>query len=386
MRTALRTFALAAATLWAAAGAPAGATPAQEPEEARPQEEVEEEIQVTEVLLDVLVTDRRGNVVLGLGEEDFVVEEDGEPVDVTDVTFYSNRRFLESTDRAEALGIDPERVPTERYFVLFFHDQRRALPRVTGQLLDAGRRAKQWVQSQLLPTDHVAVVGYDYELDVFLDFSTDEEAILGAIDQAVRGVEPEEWPSRRPQTEGPSILDAMPSAEEVADVGQRIYGAMQLLARSLEDVAGRKNLVLFSLGFGEVSTFGFYTPDSRYYRPMVRDLNDANVAVYAIDLISIDPGGGLRENVFGSSLSQLSADTGGRYYFNFVNFLAPLEQIAQDNSGYYLLAYRARHPEGESGYQEVRVETKNSEFRVRAREGYAWGEDEGGSRTAPGRE
>lgn len=379
MRMLIRTFGFANVALWAVAAAPAAAGPVQEPEEPRPQEQIEEEIQVTEVLLDVLVTDRRGNVVLGLGEDDFVVEEDGEPVELTDVTFYSNRRFLESTERAEALGIDAAQVPTERYFILFFHDQRNALPRVTAQLLDAGRRARQWVESELLPTDHVAVVGYDYDLDLFQDFTTDEEAILQAIGRAVRGVEPEPWPSRRQPAEGPSLLDAALSPREVADITERIYGAMQLIAKGAEDIPGRKNLILFSLGFGEVGTFGFYTPDSRYYRPMVNDLNDANVAVYAIDLISVEAGGALRDNIFGNSLSQLASDTGGRYYFNFVNFLAPLEQIAQDNSGYYLLAYRSPHPQGESGYQEVRVETANPEFRVRAREGYEWGEDEGGS-------
>ena len=39
-----------------------------------------ERIRVTEVLLDVLVTDADGNVVVGLNADDFVVEEQGKPV------------------------------------------------------------------------------------------------------------------------------------------------------------------------------------------------------------------------------------------------------------------------------------------------------------------
>lgn len=67
--------------------------------EAQPQAEFEEAVEVEEVALDVLVTDRKGNVVVGLDADDFLVREDGEPVEITDITFYSNRRFLESVAR-----------------------------------------------------------------------------------------------------------------------------------------------------------------------------------------------------------------------------------------------------------------------------------------------
>lgn len=346
----------------------------QETPERPPERPFEEEVEVTEVLLDVLVTDRRGNVVLGLDEDDFVVEEDGDRMEISDVTFYSNRRFLESTERAEDLGIEPDAVRPDRYFVLFFHDQRDVLPRITAQLLDAGRRAKQWVRTELQPTDWVAVVGYDYDLDVFQDFTTDRGRLERAIDQAVRGVEPESWPSRQERGDGPSLIANLPSPRDLQRSTGRFYGAMEILAEAAGAISGRKNVILFSIGFGEPSSFGMYTPDSRYYRPMVQALNDNNVAVYSIDLISIDATTNVLENVYGNSLSQLSSETGGQYYFTGVNFLTPLEKVAEDNSGYYLISYRSRHPEGESGYQEVRVRTVNDDFRTRAREGYRFGE------------
>ena len=340
----------------------------------RPQDRpFEEQVDVSEVLLDVLVTDRRGNVVLGLGPEDFVVEEDGERMEISDVTFYSNRRFLDSAERASELGIDPDAVQAERYFILFFHDQRDALPRITAQLLDAGRRAKQWVDNELLPTDYVAVVGYDYDLDIFQDFTTDQGKIERAIDEAVRGTEPENWPSRREPGGGPSLIENLPPNRELQRATGRFYGGMQMLARAAGPIQGRKNVVMFSIGFGDVSGFGIYTPDSRYYRPMVEDLNDNNVAVYSIDLISIDPNSNVLENVYGSSLSQLSADTGGQYYFTGFNFLTPLEKVSEDNGGYYLISYRSPHPRGESGYQDVEVRTENPQFKTRAREGYQYG-------------
>ena len=72
-------------------------------------------------------------------------------------------------------------------------------------------------------------------------------------------------------------------------------------------------------------------------------------------------------------MNQLADDTGGRYFFNFTNFITPFEQVAQENSGYYLLSYRLERPAGKSGYQPVQVKTTNPEFKVRARRGYEYG-------------
>src|SRR5512145_2528036 len=101
--------------LGTAAGRPA---PAQQP----PAAQFEERIEVVEALVDVLVTDSQGNVVLGLRAEDFRIEVDGRPAEVTGATFYSNRRFLDSAVAAR-IGVDPEAVPDQRLFIVFFDDQ-----------------------------------------------------------------------------------------------------------------------------------------------------------------------------------------------------------------------------------------------------------------------
>ncbi|MCP4658814.1 MAG: hypothetical protein GY856_25670, partial [bacterium] len=56
-----------------------------------PAAEFGELVEVSEVLLDVLVTDRQGNVILGLGPDDFIIEEAGETIPLTGASFYSNR-------------------------------------------------------------------------------------------------------------------------------------------------------------------------------------------------------------------------------------------------------------------------------------------------------
>ena len=59
----------------------AAASPVVGPAQERQADEVfAEELEVTEVLLDVLVTDKHDRIILGLGPDDFVVTEEGKAV------------------------------------------------------------------------------------------------------------------------------------------------------------------------------------------------------------------------------------------------------------------------------------------------------------------
>src|SRR3954463_4733153 len=81
-------------------------------------------VNVNEVLLDVLVTDTKGNVIVGLDKNDFVVKENGKPVELTGVAFYSNRRLMESSPALAKKGVSTEQGTEDRYFILFFEDQK----------------------------------------------------------------------------------------------------------------------------------------------------------------------------------------------------------------------------------------------------------------------
>ncbi|HSL83894.1 MAG TPA: VWA domain-containing protein [Thermoanaerobaculia bacterium] len=372
---------LTLALLVAATPATLGAqesTLAQEPTEAQPPRgEFGEELEVTEVLLDVLVTDRQGNVIIGLGPDDFVVEEDGRPVDVTGVSFYSNRRLAGPAPADLEGRLDIETLPEDRYFILLFEDQRQKAADtgvdVVRQQLDAARFAKQWVERELLPNDWVAVASYDFKLKLQTDFTRDEKTLVKAIDAAMKGRDTgSTWPSRTREAAAsgaPSLAAGLPAGDELRKASLRIYDAIGLLADAAGEIRGRKNLLLFTTGFGQINNVGQYLQDPRYYPPMMQALNDNNVAAYTIDLTPNNV-----DHVMSDAMNQLAEETGGEYYFNFTNFLTPLTRIAEENNGYYLLAYQSRHPRGESGYQKVLVRTENPQFRVKAREGYVYGQ------------
>jgi VWFA-related protein len=345
----------------------------------QPQADFAEELAVTEVVLDVLVTDAGGNVVVGLGKDDFIVEDQGQVVGLSGASFYSNRRFMSSAQAADQANIDQNIIPTDRYFVIFFHDDRAANPGLlTRATMDAARYFSKWVREELLPNDHVAVVSFDSQLKVWQDFTQNKSDVEGAIAQVLKGGKDPgtQWASRIPDESGsgPSLRANLPQGKDLRKASRRIYDALRLVAEATESVVGRKNLVLLSWGFGDVSTsYGAYYPDPRYYPNMIQTLNDQNVAVYSIDLISTTRQGSLNDRGINQSLSLLSDDTGGRYYFHFDTFATPLSKVNQENNGYYMLSFSAQYPAGDEGYREVQVRTVNPTFKVRARKGYRYG-------------
>jgi len=340
----------------------------------KPQDQFQGKVNVNEVLLDVLVTDAKGNVIVGLDKNDFVVTENGKPVDLTGVTFYSNRQLTQSSPTLAKQGVSTEQGTEDRYFIFLFDDQKDTAleaPELLSQQLEAGRRARAWMERELLPSDWVAVVSYDARLKVQQDFTRDRKALAAAVSDAMKGKDRESnYPSRIDPKKEVSLVAGLPmGTEALRNRTHSIYDALQVIADAAGKIRGRKNLLLFTRGLpGQPDTFAQFLPDSRYFDPTVHALNDNNVAAYAIDLT---PAG--TEHSLSNTLNRLADDTGGRYFYNITNFATPLKQVSQENNGYYLLSYASEQPAGKSGFQEVQVKTTNPEFRVKARRGYEYG-------------
>lgn len=332
-----------------------------------------DEISVSEVLLDARVTDREGHAVLGLDAADFRLEIGGREVPLTSATFYSNRRFLGGEEEAARQGV-AEREPSEgRLFILLFHDQRLETGpglSLAGELLDAGRSAVAWIESGLAPGDQVAVASFDVKLKLHADFTRDSADLKRAVQAATSGGDGDAgWPSRRRASgAAPSLAAALPAGEALRDATPRIYDALRLLGEAAAPIRGRKNLVLFSSGFGDRGAFGQYRPDTRFH-PRMRDaLARANVAVYAVDTASRTarfPGT--------EALDQLAAETGGEVMRQFVTYGTAMERIDRGTNGTYLLSFAAPEWIEAGSYVRLRLSVKNPELRVTVREGLRFG-------------
>lgn len=330
-------------------------------------------VEVSEILLDVVAVDRKGQPIRDLGIEDFLVLEEGQPVDVTSVSYYTTR-YDAGDDPSAAAG----EIPSSRYFVLVFHDTRRlgaSAGRLVRQQLEAGRESARWVREEMGPSDWVAVAGYDVKLSLHQDFTQDRGALELAIDAAVRGKKARILPPSERQREvarGPALLAGLPAGPDLGRETPRIYDALRLLAEASGPLVGRKNVLLFTIGFGTLDTSTpFARPDPRFYPPMVEALNANNVAVYPIDLTPVGV-----EHSNTNFLNQLAQETGGRYLFNFTSFMTPIRRTAEENTGYYGLSYRTQHAIGEAGYREVTVRANRKGIVLHARRGYRFGDHE----------
>ncbi len=334
----------------------------------QPTEPFKAKVEVNLVLLDAVVTDTRGNQILGLDKNDFVVTENGAPQAIDSVEYFTTRKLLNATEKTAAFNV--ERVHDERYLIFFF-DKPQA-----GDLNDGSRTARyelaRFLDERMHPEDRIAVVGHDVRLKVYTDFTNDKKIVMRALDDAMKFGHGLTAASDGPAT-GASILRNI-DLNRMMDRTGTVYEALEALGDSLRTLRARKDLVLFSSGIvapDEDVRGGMVVNTSRFYEPAVQALNRANVAVYGINLLEAQIN---TPEFVHQNLSRLANDTNGDYFRFHTSFIAPLKQIEKRTVGYYLISYYAQKPKGTSGYQPVQVTLKNPEFRVHARAGYSYGE------------
>ena len=323
-----------------------------------------EKVEVSAVLIDAIVTDPQGNQILGLDKDDFLVSEDGTPKSLDSLDYYTSRRLLTSTEANAPFKV--EQLHEQRYVVFFFDKPEGA--QLFSRIALARSAVNNFLNNQMTDSDRVAIVGDDVRLKVYSDFTADKTQLRKALDQVARfslGL-------KDPQADNgsPSILRNIDRNAMVNKTGTT-YEALTVLADALQPIRARKNLVLFSPGIrepGEQSRGGVPLNRSRYYEPMIEALNEANVTVYAMNLMDNPPSA----PIFHQTLESLARETNGDYYRYAVTYTGPITQVAKASAGYYMLSYRTNKTG--RGYQKVNVSIKNHpEFKVAARAGYTYG-------------
>lgn len=325
-----------------------------------------EKVDVNLVQLDAIVTDSRGNQMLGLGKDDFVVREKGQVQTVDSVDYFTNRRLINAPESAAAFKV--ERVHEERY-VIFFFDKINSDMSSQGEMIRARSDVMRFLNDHLRSEDRVAVVGHDVRLKIYTDFTSDKAQIKRALSDATsygRGLR-----SKDAASTGASILRNIDIDQMINRTGS-VYEALDLLGDALRPIHARKDVVLFSNGIvgpDEEVRAGMVVNRSRYYDPMIASLNGANVTLYPISLQSgIDVPEFAHQN-----LTSMASDTNGHYYRLHTSYTTPLKQIEKQTAGYYLISYYTKKRPGEQGFQKVDVSLHNPEFKVSARSGYSYG-------------
>jgi len=326
-----------------------------------------ERVDVNLVQLDAIVTDSRGNQMLGLGKDDFVVRENGQPLPVDSVDYFTNRRLINAPESAANCKV--ERVHEERYMIFFF-DKITSDFTSQAEMIRARNDVIRFLDDRLRAEDRVAVVGHDVRLKVYSDFTSDKAQIRRALNDATSyglGLR-----TKDAGGSGPSIMRNMDIDRMINKTGS-VYEALDLLGDALRPIRARKDMVIFSngiIGPDEDVRGGLIMSRSRYYDPMIESLNSADVTLYPVSLQS----GLIEPEYVHQNLATMASDTNGEYYRLHASYVTPLKQIEKKTAGYYLISYYTKKRPGEHGFQKVSVALRNPEFKVTARSGYSYGD------------
>src|ERR1700683_743693 len=332
---------------------PASASPAQPPQTGRANDSSAAppiiKSQVRVVLLDSVVTDKKGNYIRDLTAKDFKVWEENKKQKKTS---FSRADDPAAPDYSE-----------KKYMVLFFDTSVRDF---LNQVM-VRQEAEKFIAANVASNRQIAVVDFSSALRVTQNFTSDAARLKKAVEDLSGS-------SSIPMS-GMNELDAV----------HALRFALTALARSLSTVPGRKTLVMFSRGFPLPPNIA---PDLlSEVQAAIEECNKANVAIYPIDQRALiapnsqlgrssnsQPGrssSGVLPVVITPSanqqvLEQFAADTGGFVIMNTNDILGGLEKIGKEQSQYYVLGYTpSESPEGSCHTLKVKVDRSGTIVRSR---------------------
>ena len=262
------------------------------------------------VLVDAVVTDKKGNYVHDLKQQDFKVYEDNKEQPITSFSF----------------GSDPSAPANSQkhYMVLFFDNSSMQQP----DQIQARAAATKFIEESETTDRLMAVVDFSGTLTIRQNFTADNTLLKAAVS----GLRSANVESNIPTT-GPDAVVAssgMTSSflQSQADFAARnTLLSIRSLAKNLRAIPGRKMMILLSAGFP--------TDDPERISELTATIdacNKANVSVYPIDvrgLVAPSPmagtvGGSQRHNPGARALtaSMKESSRGGRPKLVLASFTA----------------------------------------------------------------
>ncbi|RPI21779.1 MAG: VWA domain-containing protein [Acidobacteria bacterium] len=401
------------------------------------------------VLVDVVVTDKNNRVIRDLKPEDFVIYEDDVPQKIENFQIYqpevrvTAEKKREEQAAAAPIATSPPAEPAKPNLIIILLDY--ATTDFENQKL-VEEASTRYIRENLKPNDLVAVFSLSSSFRFLADFTNDRDALIAALQRRdiggrsmagnartgggltatqsqalseagpasiATGGSPESIraAAQAAQAQGSQMAQLM-SAERIQNMFYRmgsylaerearsVLRAIAAIARGVENIEGRKTLILFSQGF---------VVGARMEADLDKTVtiaNRANLAIYGIDsqgLTTRDTSGELvpsgelssisaatgprRKNATGgeslfdrarqvgsdlrdSALRYVSTATGGFAIRNTNDLHIGMKRIDEDIRSYYLLTYLPANQTFDGKFRKIRVEVKRDGATVRARTGY----------------
>ncbi len=361
-------------------------------------------VSVTEVQVDAVVTNREGRAVTDLSKDDFEIFENGQRRELTYVTFVDGRGAnaalpVRRTEPAVLPGA-LRRESISRTVAIVVDDLRMSFQGVN----NTRETLRRFVREQIRPGDLVAILSTSGSLGPLQSFTTDPHMLNAAIDRLrlyLRGG----GQAGQVQALGPG---GETDDVEISRIKHRLFavgtlGGLKHVIAGMQDLPGRKSVVLFSEGQALVQR-------PRKENPVTLDelhqvssaANMSAVVIYCIDVRGlVYPGLQAQDDTATADATQvqealanraekirdeqdglrlLARATGGIAQINDNDLNGALRRVLEDQSGYYILGFRPDEDSAEriarqGKFRTVSVRVKPSGLRVRYRGGYMGGSD-----------
>jgi VWFA-related protein len=379
------------------------------------------EVAVTLKLVQVFVIDKKGNPVLDLRKEDFLIHDNGKIQTISEF----ERHALKLPSREpespllsfDATPLQPPRDLMPRKFIFLF-DFAYNNPR---GIVKAREAALHFIDTQLRPTDEVGVLSYSGMggLQLWEYLTSDHpkvrdvveafglKKVSGRVDnlqekyyEAVTGQNPADaagWGKVTLRGNEKSLPDmgAKPDLEAKPEMRPWVYaekGDLQALmfADRLKDLAlalryepGQKSIVFLSSGVPYSLIYGIQAPygDGRFgsfgesllkqrYEDMLKELAASNCIIYALDTEEI--GASLKKDLrtMGAfTLQKITSATGGKYFGNINQYEKHIEKIQNLTGCYYVLGYSIDE-KWDGAFHQLKVEVVRPGYELHAQKGY----------------
>jgi VWFA-related protein len=361
------------------------------------------------VLANVVVRDKKGNLIRDLKKEDFTLFEDGKKQEISTFDFENVDQLetagaAEETVTGEAAAVGPAGVlkksdapvmnARDRRVIVFFFDFSAMEPEQIDRCVDA---AKKYVNAQMHAADLVALVSLATNMHVDLDFTDDKTKILPVLTAyssgSGQGFENGDTGSAEGAAETGGSYTADDTDYNTFSADRKLL-ALQSTMDALGKIQQKKSLIYFSNGISQSGN-----DNQSALRAATAAAVKNNVAIYTVDIRGLQafpPGGEAQSaSLHGQSayngaavlsdfsnnaasqetLSTLAADTGGKAFFDTNDFSGVFTQVQKDTSAYYVLGFTSMNPAKDGRYRHLKVTVNRADVKLEYRPGYYAGRD-----------
>jgi len=342
------------------------------------------------VNVNVVVTDKQGNPVKDLTQDDFTISDEGRPQKVA---------LFSPIDGTQSNV--PQSPPDPDTFTNRLADS-VAPPSVTVLLFDclAGRKlytdTARLILRQLRPQDHVGIYVLSWDLKVVHDFRRDSADIVEVLlrdDQrrTPAAIEPSDEVQER-DSAGDTEMDRLLARQIVGFTSPRptiecfpmrmTMATVEAVTQELASVRGRKTLIWVTPSLSGAAVFEDEYDDSggggwfdlqlvstcrseKEIKHMQRLMSDVGISLYAVIFSGPEVNDPWRK-----TLAHIAERTGGRAFYKRVDPEIGIRQALNDSQFSYSLGYYPDHDHWKGEWRNIQVKVDRPEVTVLARTGY----------------